>query len=336
MLLLALPNELLLLVLEFVGAEALRRDLGMLTICRGWREAAEKVLLQDAKLSAKRFRLFPPPSVATSSRLQTELHRLAVEVDLMDSPDVPNMFSVSAHTPPRLCVSILLTLTLQTFWLDWQPRDQHMRLVVPGFLVGCPNFRALEVHIRLKSIEGLMPMLHLSAATAFLGPRPFPHLVELTITSAAPMDSSNHLCVPLVRHLASPTLQRLHLDLPSLCPEIIENAANQGGGTALRELAIWLNRRDPGTPASVIDQTTCGAGAFNTPAGSHAMRLERAVSLLLAQAPGLRRARYLGRIADRSGVLAMDCATLAWTYLRAGLTWNAEGVDWAELSAEGD
>lgn len=128
----SLPPELLILVLQKVGADGFRARVDRLIVSGCWYKCAQEVHLSDIKLSAKALNKFPPKSDKICGLLRRYMMQLRICLaGFLES--VERLFPGNG-LPKSLLDEIRQRLELEV-WLNSRLRD------VSTFLTRCKNLR---------------------------------------------------------------------------------------------------------------------------------------------------------------------------------------------------
>jgi len=325
--LITVPTEVVSMILNEVGAEEFRLELGLLTVCKTWYEAAQPVLLKDLKLDAAALRLFPPQSQQLCQLLKTHVRTVSAQVTSFD----PNATWEADGTEFGANEDRLI---------DWSV-EMNRRVEDLGILLsnntGLTSFALLVLPTRIPQSASLAmlayrgPWLHPRTITGLLQNLATHPLTSLDLklrhsTTLSPegRGSDAHICRAIALHL--PTIKHLHLCVERICSDAL-NVMDQDITLPLTSLVIDLRLQQHSDWLEHSKPCIFPGEPYNY------MFMKGAVDALVKLAPHMTLARILYYHdsmvipGTKQDVIAFDCLTREKTRIPANGadSWKTRG-----------
>ena len=335
MLLLDLPSELLICILEHLGSAFFQEDINRLRVCRRWFSLAHEILLSTFHLSRNNLRTFV--SIASPANHSEALERSLRDVSLRISGSDEEVLQSMLQDPSfsnRLSVSCILW---HMFKASGSSQFQSNVPDLAKLLQRCTNMRRLRIYTscgrfspsRFWPFHVNIPNIPWKFRIDLSNLLVLDHLTDLEIDTcgAELKDTVGHVCASLHNRLG--VLKRLVLRMLSLCPTALTIPE---GLTILPLEELTINLSMDRSPACENTPYTCWCGTTYPLLRSSCPRflqlrtaLEQQAASLVPRMRKARTVRILWQDDSTLHLLASDLLTGEVTSLGENARWNAQG-----------
>ena len=210
----SLPTELLIYVLQYVGADEFRARITLLTVNKRWYSITQQVLFSDTKITIKNIGRFPPDHSEHHETLKFNITQLRIHL-LWPNEDLGDFYNTldKAKLYQLNCVKYEC-LTRILLFISECPRLRSIQLLDVG--------EAQELIDEIFIRNNCFPAgYYREFADKFLSPTPLPGLTGLTeLYIETSYESIRHMCAMFAVQI--PTLRRLYVHLYEICSEIFD------------------------------------------------------------------------------------------------------------------
>ncbi|KAI9875686.1 MAG: hypothetical protein M1830_008114 [Pleopsidium flavum] len=326
--LLALPPEILLSVLQFVGANEFCEQLDRLLVCKRWYWFAQRVILEELQLSAKALKHFSPASVRLGDHLQANLKHLSIRLTGFEDwgslkrPDDAEYIGYGNGQSH-----------MDEWTNDLNKRLTSLAAMLPDFTkLRSVSFEAFHEFDAAHPYTPHRDYLWNVSVASLAAKVPTNRLTTLVLdTCGSSMISREkrgeqyehaHICPVIAQHLV--TLRRVRLRMRSICPDILRLSPDDGA-VRIETLVINLSLQDPdGRTMAVRYARNCSSSVGREGWNLHT-DLVKAAKSAATQMPKQRLLRVICHKVPSLQLAAVNCVTGTKALLVEGADWEDEG-----------
>lgn len=227
-----MPTELLILIVQSVGREYLRKHLDFLTLNRRLFQIAQEMLFEDVCLSALQLSQLLASPESARTPFKRNVKRLRINIDLA-AETVSGKLIKEPWGAASLCAR-----ECDVVYTELKIRLDHNLMDLAGILSDCKKLEVFHIQARLRTPEYgwrffSRQVIKDSTFATVMSSLPKPSLRVLNIEIDQPMlimcngyrsGDDPHLCPIIGTYL--PGLRELRLQLPSICPETLTPSAS--------------------------------------------------------------------------------------------------------------